>query len=201
MVIEQAYSWSMGKFLCLVQGFYKNSWIFKNKDTPQFLFCVRLGVEGLEDPDSAEDSSDGEAAESPGTSGSGTGSTTDHVIMTENIMKQWSASSEDSASCSSTSDAAEKSQECVEDSGKDLVEDPSTTDILANEKHKVAKSLKEGDQAYALSTQQIISQLQSTVSVINVFSLKERSFLLFELTGHLCQKSSFFGEVLLCQLT
>ncbi|KAJ6666843.1 hypothetical protein lerEdw1_018845 [Lerista edwardsae] len=125
--------------------------------------CLWLGVEGLEDPDSAEDSSDSEAAESPGTSGSGTGSATDHVIMPESTV-QWPASSEDSASCSSTSDTAEESQGCVEDSGKDLVEDPPTNEILANEKQEAAKTSKEGDQANASSTQQTISQLQSTES-------------------------------------
>ncbi|XP_066467758.1 splicing regulator SDE2 [Tiliqua scincoides] len=125
--------------------------------------CLWLGVEGLEDPDSAEDSSDSEVAESPSTSGSGTGSTTDHFKMAESAV-QWSASSEDSASCGSTSDTAEKSEEHVEDSGKHLVEYPPTNEIAANEKLEAAKTLKEGDQANVSSTQQTIGQLQSTES-------------------------------------
>lgn len=131
------------------------------------LICFRLGVEGLEEPDSAEDSSDSEAAESPCTSGTGTGSISSHVKMAENTV-QWSASSEDSASCSSSSDTAEKSQEHMKDFGKDIVEDPPTSEIAANEKHEENRTLKEGDQAYVPSTQQT-SHLQRTVSVINYF--------------------------------
>lgn len=124
--------------------------------------CLWLGVEGLEEPDSAEDSSDSEAAESPCTSGTGTGSISSHVKMAENTV-QWSASSEDSASCSSSSDTAEKSQEHMKDFGKDIVEDPPTSEIAANEKHEENRTLKEGDQAYVPSTQQT-SHLQRTES-------------------------------------
>ncbi|XP_034967339.1 splicing regulator SDE2 [Zootoca vivipara] len=123
--------------------------------------CFWLGVEGLEDPDSSQDSSSSEDDDSPGTSGSCTVSSGNHVKMVEST-EQCPNSSEDSRSCSSASDAAENLQEEGKGAKKDLVEDPPITETAAIEKHEPARTTKDRDQAHASDTQEPVSQLQST---------------------------------------
>lgn len=120
-------------------------------------------MEGLEEPDSSQCSSDSEGDESPSTSGNVMTSMGNCVKVAESTA-QWPLSSEDSISCSSVSDTAEKSQEHMEEVGRDLVDEPLTNETTAQEKHNAAETLKEGEQT--LDPQQAVSHLQrlSTVS-------------------------------------
>ncbi|XP_061481023.1 splicing regulator SDE2 [Rhineura floridana] len=119
--------------------------------------CFWLGVDGLEDPDSSQDSSDSEDDESPSTSGSCTMPSCNHVKVAEST-EQSRSHSEDPISCLA-SDAAEKSQEEMEDAKKDLIEDRTAREIATTEKHEAAKTMKDREQANASSTQEPVSQL------------------------------------------
>lgn len=126
-------------------------------------------MEGLEDPDSSQDSSSSEDDDSPGTSGSCTVSSGNRVKMVEST-EQCPSSSEDSRSCSSASDAAEILQEERKGAKKDLVEDPPITETAAIEKHETARTTKDRDQVHASDMQEPVSQLQSTVSMMLIMS-------------------------------
>uniref|UniRef100_A0ACB8GBL9 Uncharacterized protein n=1 Tax=Sphaerodactylus townsendi TaxID=933632 RepID=A0ACB8GBL9_9SAUR len=126
--------------------------------------CFWLGVEGLEDPDSSPDSSDSEGDEAPCTSGSCKALPGDHFKVAPRA-ELCPGGSEESISCSSVSDMAEKLQEEMEPPGKHLVEDLLSSETVAAENHEVAKM--EGEQANTLGSQEAVSQLQDHVSVID----------------------------------
>ncbi|XP_074844689.1 splicing regulator SDE2 [Carettochelys insculpta] len=122
--------------------------------------CFWMGVEGLEDPESSDDSEDDSVATAEGCWQS-TGS---HVEKTE-LPDQCPSSSEDSTGCTSTSSALEKSQEQLEDIGKDLVdqvpEGGQAETPAADEQKDAAKTLKDGEQENVPGSQQETNQLQN----------------------------------------
>nr|XP_056708795.1 splicing regulator SDE2 [Euleptes europaea] len=148
----------------------------ENGATSEKKRCLWLGVEGLEDPDSSPGSSDSEGDEVPTTSGSCKALTSDRFKMAPSAG-QGPGGSEDSGSCSSVSDTAEKSPEEVEPVGKDLVEDLPSSETAADEKHEVAKTLIEGEQANASGSQEAVSQLQdretATINLLEYSSATE----------------------------
>ncbi|XP_054853203.1 splicing regulator SDE2 [Eublepharis macularius] len=119
--------------------------------------CLWLGVEGLDDPDSSPDSSDSEGDESPNSSKSYKTSTSSYCKMAPSTGQR-PGGSEDSISCNSVSDTAEKSYKEMEPAEKDLVEDFPTGETAADENHEAAKTLMDLEQANS-SCQQAVSQL------------------------------------------
>ncbi|XP_062980202.1 splicing regulator SDE2 [Elgaria multicarinata webbii] len=129
--------------------------------SPEKKRCFWLGVEGLEDPDSSQDSSDSEDDKSSSTTGSCAASIGNHIEMADST-EEGPSSSEDSVSCSSVSDTAGKSQAQMEEAKKELAEDPPTSETAANEKPEADKTLKEEKQANASSNLEAVSQSQGT---------------------------------------
>ncbi|KAG8123335.1 putative cDNA sequence BC031781 protein [Naja naja] len=118
--------------------------------------CLWLGIEGLDDPNSSENNSD-EEDESPGTSGRCSTSPGSHISVTDNL-NEFPRISEDSVNCSSGSD--EKSEDQTKNAKKDLLEDPTSSKIVATEKHKTAQILKEEKHTNASCSEKAASQLQ-----------------------------------------
>ncbi|XP_077196901.1 splicing regulator SDE2 isoform X2 [Paroedura picta] len=147
----------------------------ENEATSEKKRCLWLGVEGLEDPDSSSDS-DSKGDEVPSTSGSCSASTSNHFEMTPSTGL-WPGGLEDSVSCSSASDTAEKSQEEMEPVGKDLVEELPSTETAADQNSQVAKTLMEGEQADASKSMQTVNQPQdhetATVNLLEFSSATE----------------------------
>ncbi|XP_015267345.1 PREDICTED: phosphatidylinositol-glycan biosynthesis class F protein isoform X1 [Gekko japonicus] len=147
-----------------------------NGATPEKKRCLWLGMEGLEDPDRSLDSSDSEGDEAPITSGGCKASTSDHFKMAPSTG-QWPCGSEDSISCSSVSDTAEKSQEEMEPAGKDLVEELPSSGTAADENCEAAQTLTEREQADTSKSQQAVSQLQdcetATINLLEFHSVTE----------------------------
>ncbi|XP_042302756.1 replication stress response regulator SDE2 [Sceloporus undulatus] len=119
--------------------------------------CFWLGVEGLEESDGSQSSDDSEDDQSPTTSGSCTASTGNHLQMSD-VTEQCPSSSEDSVSCSSVSDTAEKLQSHMGDAKTDQAEDQPPRESAADENHEAAKTLKEEKETNVSS----VSKLQCT---------------------------------------
>ncbi|XP_019372085.1 PREDICTED: protein SDE2 homolog [Gavialis gangeticus] len=124
--------------------------------------CLWMGLEGLEDPESTDDSEDN----FPSTAEGSCHSSTSHIEKTESTV-EWPSSSEDSLGCSSTTNTSEKPQEQAEDAENDLPEEVPTEGqvaVPADEKNDTTETLKEGEQEKVSTTQEEIILLQSTKS-------------------------------------
>uniref|UniRef100_A0A6J0T0W5 Replication stress response regulator SDE2 n=1 Tax=Pogona vitticeps TaxID=103695 RepID=A0A6J0T0W5_9SAUR len=132
--------------------------------------CFWLGVDGLEESDNSQGSSDSEDDESASTSGSCTTSAGSQIKMCDRI-ELCPSSSEDSMSYTSVLSTPEKPQVQMEDNKKDPAEDRPLDPATANEKHEATNTPKEGEQANSSSAQKPVSQLPGTkTSTVDLLS-------------------------------
>ncbi|XP_019405099.1 PREDICTED: protein SDE2 homolog [Crocodylus porosus] len=126
--------------------------------------CLWMGLEGLEDPESTDDSDSEDNF--PSTAEGSCHSSSSHIEKTESTV-EWPSSSEDSLGCSSTTNTSEKPQEQAEDAEDDLPEEVPTEGqvaIPADEKNYTTETLKEEEQEKVSATQEEIIPLQNMKS-------------------------------------